>query len=406
MEDQIEYQGIRSTKIKNVIGMLIVGGLNNFPYWVAMSSAQTIVEHFNANGLLGLVTWGVVMFGIFATSINTFLSSKNVSYNIRAVVNGSFMLFGLTGLAFAVNIWMAIACITLVGLSSDFGESVMLGYFAAVGNDSLLAAWGISTGISGVLGAVYTFLCNFFQFPYMITFLCLAPAGIIYPLAFIFLLDTKQPQIDNAKLIPNGIDSIDTPGDQIDICNDEKNMTLTSAEDTSSFCSLRLWKIAFWFFANNGITYFSQYNSISCMADCAMTQQMRKDKPWLYSLITLCYQAGQMLSRSTLKCFKSRYIVIHTVLQFSCWVLLCCNVAWRFIPFYVQAAVTVFIGLNGGISYVNIFDQTMSIPGCTNKEREMVTNYTSISISGFVIVSSLSTLLMQNTFFHYQCISR
>ena len=91
-----------------------------------------------------------------------------------------------------------------VGLSSDFGDGVMLGYFASTSNDSLMDAWGVGTGISGILGAGYSFLCQFFSIPFKLSFLILAPAGIIYPLTFILMLDAKSPHQATNKAVKIG----------------------------------------------------------------------------------------------------------------------------------------------------------------------------------------------------------
>lgn len=401
----------KKSNCKGIVGMLIIGTLNNFPYWVALSSAQTIVNHFDSAGLLGVITWGCVLFGVFATSINTLLSSKGISYVARAIVNGCFMTFGLIGAAFSPNIYVAIPCIAFVGLSSDFGEGVMLGYFALNHDNSLLNAWGIGTGISGMLGSGYSFLCDMVGIPYFTSFLALSPAGIIYPLAFYFLLDhSTKKEKDKEIELEDQVDKDEAEVTQIEeadvsvITDIEKNQQAKEADiENIPFCSCRVWKMALWFFLNNGATFFSQYVSISCFNDCAMTQEEKKKLPWVYSMCNLCYQVGNAIGRSTLRIKKSPYILAHTIIQFVFFIYMLINVFFIFTPIWGMAIINFFVGLNGGLSYVNIFDQTMNLPTATKKEREIITNYTSISIAGFIIISSAFTLLMQNAAMNYEC---
>lgn len=423
-------------KIKHFIGMLIIGSLNNLPYWVALSSAQTIVMHFHSEGLLGAVTWGCVLLGMAATSANTFLSSKNVSYNIRSIINGAFMGFGLIGTAFAPNIYVAILCIIFVGLSSDFGEGVMLGYFASIGDDSLMNAWGIGTGISGMLGSGYAFLSQLFSFSYFISFIALAPSGIMYPLAFIFLLDAKKGN-KMVKDHQNADKAMKTQGiednneemevEDIDHSEDEARRVkelevITTNENFENIetngtpapeeteekdvkcCSLKLWKYTFYFFINNGLTFLFQYLAISGLVDCSMTKEEKLAKPYIYSLLNLIYQIGNFFGRATLRWIKIKPIWVLTLLQGLFTTLWFINVVYKFLPFWAQILSMSLIGLNSGLSYVNIFNQTMNYPPASPKEREIITNLTTISIAGFIVVSSAFTLLYQNTFLKKQCI--
>lgn len=410
--------------IKHYIGMLIIGALNNLPYWVALSSAQSIVFHFNSEGMLGAITWACVLLGMAATSINTLLSAKNVSYNIRSIVNGLFMGLGLIGTAFAPNIYVAIICIIFVGLSSDFGEGVMLGYFASIGDDSLMGAWGVGTGMSGLLGSGYAFLSQLFNVSYFISFIALSPSGIMYPLAFILLLDAKNPHRLDKKAKH---DDKDPEGDPLEISDivDEashiqeleviesidsmKNVETNGnpspeEEENVKCCSLKLWKYTFYFFINNGLTFFFQYFSITCLSDCSMSKQEKIDKPYIYSLLSLIYQVGNLVGRSTLKWMKVKRIWVLTIIQGVMAAFMFVNVYFRFLTLWMKIIVMIIVGINSGFSYVNVFNQTMNYPQATPKEREIMTNLTTISIAGFIVVSSAFTLLVQNTFLKKQCI--
>jgi MFS family permease len=374
---------------KAYLGMVIIGALNNLPYWVAISNAQAIVTHFDKDGFLGAITWGVVFFGMFATSMNAFLSSRNVSYTLRSIANGIFMSVGLIGTAFAPNIYIALVGVAFVGLSSDFGEGVMLGYFASVSNHSLMGAWGVATGISGILGAGYAFLCQFFNISYFISFLVLCPSGLFYPLSFIFLLDHSP-------------ESSTSTGDEEEI---ERDMKISEVPPPGP-CACTTWRKTAYYFVNNAIVFFCHYTCISGLTDCAMTAADRVARPYVYGLLSLCFQFGSLLGRSTLKWIKIQCLWILTSIEVVIFLILTLNVRFSFLPLWGKIAINLALGLDAGLSYVNVFDQIMGHEGATVKEREIMANLTSIGIAGNVILASAYTLLMQNTFFQYQCIER
>jgi len=379
-DDSIVVKGSK----KEYVGMLVIGILNNLPFWVAFSCSQAIVTHFNSLGFLGILNWGTVILGVFATSFNALLSANNVSHISRAIANGCFMGFGLFGAAFAPNIYVAIGFIALVGLSSDFGEGVMLGYFAATNNNSLLDAWGVGTGLSGFFGAGFAFLCQFYSIPYRTSMLVLCPSGLIYPLAFHYLI----------KPIP--------PKSEVDIESDG----MEEEEEEIPSCSCRLWKHAMWYFINNGLVFFAQYNALSCFADCSMTKLERIQRPYWYSFLNMSYQIGGLLARATLRFFKVKNVLVLTILQLSFSSLWFVNVFNRMLSDTLQSIIMGLIGFVGGVAYINIFDQTMNYPLLSKKEREIITNYTSISIAGGILVSSMFTILMQNKVIRSQCIER
>ena len=391
--------------IKNYIGMLIIASLNNLPYWVAVANAQSIVHHFGKDGWLGAVTWCAVFLGMAGTTTNTFLTSRNVSYNLRSVANGIFMTGGLVATAFAPNIYIALAGIAFVGLSSDFGEGVMLGYFASKDNgDSMMGAWGVGTGISGILGSGYSFLCQFFSVPYKLSFLVLAPAGIVYPTVFILMLDAKLPnrQTHNHHRITDSNSQEPISALTMNEEEDEEE----GPKKNPCFCSCYIWKKTFYYFINNAAVFFFQYVSISGFVDCSMTAEQKEKTPYVYGLLTLIYEVGNFFGRASLKWIKIPWLWLLTLIQGALWLVGLFDVVFTFNPLWGKIVLMILVGVNSGLSYVNVFNQVMNHKGSNRKEREIMTNLTSIGIAGDILLSSAFTLLMQNTFFKGQCLEK
>lgn len=438
LEESLAPSALSRKKMLGFIGMIIIGSLNNLPYWVAVSSAQIVVKHFDSDGFLGAITWASVLLGVCATIINTFLSQKGFSYVIRSIINGSFMVIGLLLTAFAPNIYVAMVGISITGVSSDFGEGVMLGYFANTSDDSLLNAWGIGTGISGILGSGYSFLTSMFSIPYKVIFLVIAPIGLFYPLTFIFLLKPGTNCSNDIETSRNNVNEIHLNNLEVNLpetneqdkhhtsnigadgnplpFNDVPRLPNDNVIDTDqdnpvneislTCCSLGIWKKAIPFFMINGVTFFSQYFTISCLVDCSMTQAEKVSKPYWYSLLNLLYQIGNAVARSTLKFLRVKYIVVMMIVQLCFVVIWIINVKFLFLSPVPQAIIIFLVGFNSGLSYVNIFNQTMNYPEASSKERELITNCVSVSIALFIIISSATTLFFQNVPFKYECIER
>lgn len=437
---------------KEYIGILLIGILNNIPFWVANSSAQNIVEHFEAYGMLGAITWASVLLGMGASSINAILTSKNVSYRYRAIANSLFMIFGLFGAAFAPNIYLAILCIIFIGISADFGESMMLGYLASRTNkdkseqgstkNPLIHIWGIATGLSGLLGSSFSFLSQILKSPYYIIFLSISPIGIVYCLCFICLVDSSNTS-QNTPSQENDINlgEIELKSDTIEEINesdsstnikpnhdddevlaqdtelniihtlqtDEDNLridvddTIVSDEENLSFCSLDLWKSAFYFSMTNGSLYFLQYVIITCFSDCSMTEQEKKTMPYLYALSTLIFKIGNLIGRSSLKFIKVKKVAYLLAFQFFLFFIWLLNVLFKFMKPVIRLIILAILGINSGVAYINVCDQLMNYPNVSQRKREMITNITSISISSFIALSSIFTLIAQNTFFKTEC---
>jgi hypothetical protein len=261
----------------------------------------------------------------------------------------------------------------------------MLGYFASVSNYSLMGAWGVGTGISGILGAGYAFLCQFFNVSYFISFLVLCPSGLFYPLAFIFMLDHDRKAVPDSDV--------------------ERDVELSEGPPPGP-CACSTWRKALYYFVNNGLVFFFHYACISGLTDCAMTAHDRVAKPYVYGLLSLCFQFGNLIGRSTLKWIKIKWLWLLTSIQGVIFLILTVNVQLQFLPLWARITINLVLGTDAGFSYVNVFNQIMGHEGATVKEREIMANLTSIGIAGHIVLASAYTLLMQNTFFKSQCIQR
>lgn len=381
---------VKRTRVIRYIGMVLIGILNNLPYWVAYSNSQVVITYFKKDGHIGAVSWSIVFLSVYATLFNAFLTSKNVSYTFRAFLNGSFMIIGLVGAAFAPNFWVAICFIAFAGVSSDFGEAVMLGYAAAFNDPSLLNAWGVGCGFSGLIGGIYSLLCQKYTISYFWTFISPSPIGIIFPLVFIFMLKTPKNQ---SLLNSKEIQSIDS------MANYEP------VEEDVPFCSCSNWMKSMRFIINNIIMFSFQYVALEGLADCSMTKQEKLNEPYIFGYFALSYEFGQFIAKFLTKWLTLEKIEIALVLGAIDFAVMFAEAYTHFFPHIYLCIPLFIIGVLGSISYMSIFDVIMKVPNTTFKEREIITNYTSIFIGGSIQIASLIVLVMQNTFLRKQCIN-
>ena len=424
---------------KDYFGMILLGIFTNIPYWVVFTNCQLICKHFHKEGILGILTLSIVLLGMFATSINTFLTSKNVSYKIRTLIESFIMVIGLTGVAFSPNIYMCVDSIVISRFSGDFGEGLLLGYAAARGRDDFMATWGIGSGLSGIIGASYAFITQFYKVPYKINFLAVEPVSILYYLTFYFIVDIKGNKgiydnvieskgindqqdllsYEHQNLLSHEHDNLMVRDDSFhehdDLLSHEHDDLLShehqnlinhenDKENDLTFCSGRLWKEALPFFLNNGMTFFFQYACISGFNECSMTPEEKKHKAYIYQLLNVIYQLGNATGRSTLRFFRIPYLFLLTSIQGIFCTLWCLNSIFKFMNLPAEIAAMLGVGLNSGLSYINVFKQTMNYKANSRKEKEMITNITTISFAGFIALSSIFTLIYENTFLKKYCL--
>ena len=130
-----------------------------------MTLALSLSKSFGRKNLMALITWSIIVGGIFIRNVNVFVW-PHISYNVK-------ILFGqiaqtLTGLLLSVaapyigdnGVGFAILLLggLLVGMGSSLGEQTALSYCSTPGfgvhEDSPIGAWSSGTGGSGVIAAI------------------------------------------------------------------------------------------------------------------------------------------------------------------------------------------------------------------------------------------------------------
>lgn len=423
-----KYQNIR---IIDKIAMFIIGIINNAPYVIGIASADRIVASYNEPSYLGIILWADTFSGLFSRFLNSFFVSKNVPYEVNFVANLIMLLLGLLLCAFVNVFWVTCIGVFLIGFSSNLGESVMLCYMTNRHKQGMLKSWSSGTGMAGIAGAGYSFLCASIDIPSKESFLYVTPVPVVYALLFFAIIrrspasdttdfDQSQTQTqptENKNVGKSFLNHFSPTNQNEEIAqpmlqqeegnymspetgHDNYNNTQNESHEPKHVCDCSYFHFYIWqIIINCGLVYFLEYSIQGVFAHCCLTKEQLEKQKSMYSFCNLCYQCGVFISRSSLILFHFPWIWILTVFQAGMFVLWFCQCEFHFIKDYpILLALMVVVGLCGGCSYVNAFNIMMNHPTLSTKQKEMVTSWNSFFISFFIILSTGFTFVAEKTF--------
>ncbi|KAK3103540.1 hypothetical protein FSP39_019999, partial [Pinctada imbricata] len=262
--------------------------------------------------------------------------------------------------------------------------SVALGYLRLF-DSKLVNAWSSGTGMAGVLGSgIYIiFGCTIgegnktAQLKHLTkyAFLLTLPFVLLYLVAYIFII--KSPN-DNDTAPPT-IQDDEEP--LIEESNESEKSVSDPVTETSFQRIGRCFKLIGWLSFNLCTVYVFEYVAQGCAAKVRPKSEYNKGCPELFAALSLCYQAGVFVSRSSVQLFQIKRVEILTILQLINMVLWLIDVHYKFIPLAILPTLMVYVGLLGGASYVNIFYLLLNDSRFPDKDRELCINITALFIT-------------------------
>lgn len=388
--------------LRNWIGLFLLGTINNLPYVIVTSAASTIADSFGKKNLIGLVFGANVALSAIVKAVNgAFL--LNVHYGIRFTINAGLMLIGLFGVAYAPSFWFSLVCIVFVGSSSAFGENVALGYLRLFPS-KMVNAWSSGTGMAGVLGSVLyigfgcvvgaggeneTKLRNLTQYAFLLT----SPAVAVYLVSYFWVIRT--PGSRSAPSVQESEEKEPILGPTFGDDDDKEN------PEGALKRILRCTRLVWWMSINLCAVYLFEYVAQGCAAKVRPSSEYHIGCPELYAGLSLCYQAGVFVSRSSVQMFQIRRVEILSILQFINMCLWVIDVHYKFLPTSILPTLMIYVGLLGGASYVNIFYLLLNDVKYPQKDRELCINIAAIFItigiiSGTVLETILFSTILKN----------
>lgn len=318
----------------------------------------------------------------------------------------------LFGVAYAPSFWFSLVCIMCVGASSAFGENVALGYLRLFPS-KMVNAWSSGTGMAGVLGSLIyiTFGCvvgaggdnqvhlrHLTQYAFLLT----SPAVAVYLFSYFFIIKAPNHPAASSE-VPSQIQS-DPEREKLlqnNVVNDEDSdieehvaNVLAGPKENALKRIWRCTRLVSWIAVNLFAVYLFEYVAQGCAAKVRPKKEYNIGCPELYAALSLCYQAGVFVSRSSVQLVQIRKVEVLSVLQcinMGLWVL---DVHYKFIPVTILPALMIYVGLLGGASYVNIFYLLLHDSKYPEKDRELCINITALFITlGIVGGTALETIL-------------
>lgn len=413
------------------LGFCVLGTVNNLTYVIVGSAAKSIAEHYCAVNLIGAVTWANVAFGFLAKGLNAAcLLGTSYTGRIWGMVVG--MTLGLLLLAYASSFGMALAGIVLCGAASSFGEGVVLGYLGLF-DKMLINAWSSGTGMAGVggsalylgyLGLGLSFRATFlWTIPwlglYLLAFHCLVPppvatntatgwtqqqmvtveshcerfsrcmrycGWVTTNLCLVYVFEYIISAGMAAKVLPQRIGCTYDDRAECEAEGGGSGSMLISDEDGISGC--------YWANATAANLQCPGQHVVGACEASGFAQRH------VYAILGFCYQAGVLLSRSSLQVIQIDRVELLTVAQAVNLVLWTLQVYYKIVSsLWLLFGSMVSVGLLGGASYVNVFHVLLKNPNIPEIDREYTIQLAAVFGPTLgITLASLSILLIDNTF--------
>lgn len=117
-------------------------------------------------------------------------------------------------------------------------------------------------------------------------------------------------------------------------------------------------------------------------------------------IFNFCYQIGVFLSRSSLSVVKIERVWLLSLLQLcnflffglNAFLVFCTNI-------YVLFAITVFVGLMGGATYVNVVYLIKQSPKLAHAQKELAMTLCSVFMDLGILLATVTSLVLTTTRF-------
>lgn len=123
-------------------------------------------------------------------------------------------------------------------------------------------------------------------------------------------------------------------------------------------------------------------------------------KEWLernaYVLLSLCYQIGVFISRSSLSIITIRKVWYLTYAQVINFIFFFTVAYYKWLPTSLQLPVMIWVGLMGGASYVNCYYLLLENDSLPKRLKELATNTASFFVDTGILAASLFGLIISN----------
>lgn len=367
-------------------------------------------------------------FSSFSRIINAKYCIK-IPYIARVIAISIYFFSGFISLFFILHIvegdnfdTTAAFCLTLIpsiimGTGGAFGEASILGYLR-IYPKNYVAAWSSGTGFAGVGGALITLVFKLKNIKTKNLYLYMSPVCALYFITF-FVIDriyqnTKNERnkerasntdlgLEKGKVLPIRLNESDHSL-QGTLISEDENTDVTLNKEMSFLNFKTGFSIGKRYILNLAIVYYLEYNILAGFADRVCLRKYIKDEPFyshdiVYETLSLCYQIGVTLSRSSLVLVKRIPCVeVFTICQGINFVIWIVEVYTNFIYYgYILFFHMIIVGLMGGAAYVGCFYFILENNDIPSTLKELCVNIGTIFNDIGILTASATVLLLDNT---------
>lgn len=276
--------------VREFIGFMVAGLLNNSAYVIMMAGAKNIDP-----GLVGVV-YVCNTLPILLVQMTLPYWFHLVSYNARMVLISVFMTASFLMVSYGGHVHntsLQLVGIAIGSLQQGIGEPMYLSLTTFFGGRRSVAAWSSGSGIAGLFGYAWVVVCTvLLQQTFSATLLYALIIPVLFLSNYVFLLGS--PTIGREAPFQVGGTGegrkISTEeGDESDVVS-----KMTGWEKFQAWC--KLWPYMFPLF----LVYFSEYAMQSGVwASIGFPVTSKEARNHFYQYSNFAYQAGVFISRSS-----------------------------------------------------------------------------------------------------------
>ncbi|KAL0234857.1 hypothetical protein PCE1_001893 [Barthelona sp. PCE] len=419
--------------MRNWLALFTVGTINNLAYSVVLSASKSLAEQFGKSEYMGLFSWCNVLLSFVMRVVVLFL--ENSTYTKRLLFNTALMLVGISGVAASImfdNFFLSLFFVLLVGGASSFGECVILGFLRQYPR-SMIGAWSSGTGMAGLGASMgYLLLFDIIKMPNLQIFLILLPLVLIYAIGIFFWLSPPITHLDDDGNVVCSVTYLKGRDDPLrdikylkEYCEKKNMIKMLSELDNLTFGDIEedhrplldsklhknekkgwaRYKAVF-----RKVLYFALCLSSVYFFEYAIIQGGAKNGVhnghgfWVensFEILQVCYQAGVLVSRSSLSLFKLREerLWVPSFIQGINFILWMIQDEWKIFPLWILYVHMVFVGLMGGLEYVQVFAGLKDTKRLSDNERELANNTVAMWITIGISLASIYDLVADNILF-------
>ena len=300
-------------KIRAKIQFTLQGLINQFGFFLLLSSSKNIALSFGKKNLVSFIMFAANIASVLILFINAMFLMKYAP-RTRLIWNAFIMFSGYLVIAVGLftNFYLIVFGALLTGTGSAFGQVIHYGFIKSFPSE-FVGPFSSGTGICGFIGSLLYMIFSSLNGPDWTLFCGMLPVIIFYLFNFLNLHSfAKERSFFNEKEINMKLIESDVSSGMIE---EEINMESESIREQTLMEGYKkdplnhLWIFALYFFEYSIITgFFDRLSQLRTVKEGGFLEDN------LFTVTQFLYQFGVLIARSSLYCIKSKMTGLMTMI--------------------------------------------------------------------------------------------